>query len=123
MAYCLARQSADTLLVGTTNGIWQYAISSGQVAPLRCSSQGFFTRGMRIQSLTVRPAGVSYTTNEGFFVWERSGASRKVYPSDSTKLNIYTHTYEGDSVYLATMGRGLVILDASARTSRILRTE
>lgn len=122
MAYCLARQSADTLLVGTSNGIWQYALSSGRVAPLQCPREGFFSRGMHVQSLAVTKSGISYTTTEGFFVWNDGGAFQ-AYPADRTKLNIYTHSYKGDSVYLGTKGRGLVILNGASYTGRVLRIE
>src|SRR5690606_11413252 len=40
MAYCVVRQMADTLLVGTYNGIWKYARSSGNVYPLVCPKNG-----------------------------------------------------------------------------------
>ncbi|WP_353129425.1 sensor histidine kinase [Parapedobacter pyrenivorans] len=123
MAYCLARQSADTLLVGTFNGIWKYALSSGRASPLLCPQSGFFSEGMRVLSLAVLETGISYTTTEGFFVWKAAGKCRKIYPADHTKLNIYTHSYEGDSVYLGTKGRGLVVLDASSNTGRSLRME
>ncbi|GGG97204.1 hypothetical protein GCM10007415_35610 [Parapedobacter pyrenivorans] len=123
MAYCLARQSADTLLVGTFNGIWKYALSSGRALPLLCPQSGFFSEGMRVLSLAVLETGISYTTTEGFFVWKAAGTCRKIYPADHTKLNIYTHSYEGDSVYLGTKGRGLVVLDASSNTGRSLRME
>ena len=122
MAYCLARQSTDTLLVGTFNGIWKYALSSGRASPLLCERNGFFSEGMRVLSLVVSETDISYTTTEGFFVW-KSGTCRKVYPADHTKLNIYAHSYEGDSVYLGTKGRGLVVLDTSSNTSRSLRME
>jgi len=123
LAYCVARQSADTLLVGTSNGIWQYAISSGQATPLKSRQHGFFTRGARIQSISVQGGRISYTTNEGFFVWQQQKPLQKVYPRDSSKLHVYAHTYEGDSVYLATKGRGLVVLHPATGSSRILRTE
>lgn len=122
MAYCLTRQSIDTLLVGTFNGIWKYALSSGHTSPLFCQRNGFFSEGMRVLSLVVSEAGISYTTTEGFFVW-KSGTCRKVYPADHTKLNIYAHSYEGDSVYLGTKGRGLVVLDTSSNRGRSLRME
>jgi len=110
MAYCLAEQSADTLLVGTYNGIWKYARKSGRVYPYICPKIGFFSRGMRVQSLSLTESSLTFSTNEGFFLW-RNNQFRKVYPADRSKLNIYTHTQFGDSIYLATKGRGLVITD------------
>src|SRR5690606_22732025 len=55
-------------------------------------------------------SSLTFSTNEGFFLW-RNNQFRKVYPADRSKLNIYTHTQFGDSIYLATKGRGLVITD------------
>lgn len=122
MAYSLVRQSADTLLVGTSNGIWRYAISSGQATPLTCPSNGFFSRRMRVQSIALQAGGISYTTNDGFYSW-KNGTFRKIYPAGDTRLNIYTHVYRDGSVYLGTRGRGLVVLDTAFTESRAIRTE
>jgi len=119
MAYCVAQQSADTLLVGTYNGIWKYARSSGNVYPLICPKSGFFSRGMRIQSIMCSEKGITFTTDEGYFIWQDRDF-RKVYPAGATKLNIYTHTRFGDSVYLATKGRGVVIIDRSGTYVRTI---
>ncbi|PPL03754.1 sensor histidine kinase [Parapedobacter indicus] len=117
MAYCVVQQVADTLLVGTYNGIWKYARSSGNVYPLVCPKNGFFSRGMRVQSISYVGAGITFTTDEGYFNW-RNNQFRKVYPADEAKLNIYSHTQFGDSVYLATKGRGLVVIDRMGHHAR-----
>ncbi|WP_353195546.1 histidine kinase [Parapedobacter defluvii] len=121
MAYCVVQQMADTLLVGTYNGIWKYARSSGKVYPLVCPKSGFFSRGMRVQSIAYSEAGITFTTDEGYFYW-RNNQFRKVYPTDQAKLNIYAHTQFGDSIYLATKGRGLVVTDRSGQHAQIIGT-
>src|SRR5690606_23290607 len=121
MAYCVIQQSVDTLLVGTYNGIWKYARSSGNVYPLVCSKAGFFSRGMRIQSIVYSESSLTFTTDEGYFL-RRNDQFRKVYPVGSTKLNIYAHTQFGDSVYLATKGRGLVVTDRMGYDARTIGT-
>ncbi len=110
MAYCVARQSADTLLVGTYNGIWKYALSTGAVSPLACANSGFFSRGMRVQSIRYHAGELSFTTDQGYFTWQAS-RFRKVYPTSEANLNTYAHAVHGNSVYLATKGQGLVVLD------------
>jgi len=121
MAYCVIQQSADTLLVGTYNGIWKYARSSGNVYPLVCSKTGFFSRGMRVQSIVYSGSSLTFTTDEGYFLW-RNDQFRKVYPVGPSKLNIYAHTQFGDSVYLATKGRGLVVTDRMGYDARTIGT-
>lgn len=122
MAYCLARYSADTLLVGTYNGIWKYARSSGNVYPLICPEAGFFSRGMRVQSMSITGNNVKFTTDEGYFEWAKQQFHKR-YPANSTKLNIYSHVQHGDSVYLATRGQGLIILDSFGRASKTINYE
>jgi len=122
MAYCVVKYAGDTLLVGTYNGIWTYSQSTGEVAPLMCPSSGFFSRGMRVQSITVRKSGVAFTTDQGYFTWQHNHF-QKVYPADRTSLNIYTHIQRGNTVYLATKGQGLIIIGEGEPTSRMIGIE
>src|SRR5690606_29215484 len=122
MAYCVVTYARDTLLVGTYNGIWMYARSTGEVAPLVCPTSGFFSRGMRVQSISVREDGIAFTTDQGYFTWE-GNHFQKVYPVGRTDLNIYTHIRHGDMVYLATKGQGLVVLDNGGSGCRMITIE
>ncbi|GGH30836.1 hypothetical protein GCM10011418_43210 [Sphingobacterium alkalisoli] len=117
MAYCAAVYTADTLLVGTSNGIWKYARSTGVVSPLQDRKGGFFSQRMRIMSLRWHQGILSYTSEDGYFTW-RKGRSQKVYPAAQTKLVVYDHLVLGDSTYLATKGRGLVVLDRNNNPAR-----
>src|SRR5690606_16566981 len=69
MAYSITRMSPDTLLVGTYNGIWKYARSSSRVYPFICSKTGFFSRGMRVQSIDWQGSSLTFTTDQGYFHW------------------------------------------------------
>src|SRR5690606_15883969 len=66
-------------------------------------------------------SSLTFTTDEGYFL-RRNDQFRKVYPVGSTKLNIYAHTQFGDSVYLATKGRGLVVTDRMGYDARTIGT-
>ncbi len=122
MAYCVVNYASDTLLVGTYNGIWKYARQTGEVMPLVCPTSGFFSRGMRVQSLSVHNGGISFTTDRGFFTWE-SDHFRKVYPAGHVDLNVYTHVRHGDTVYLATKGQGLIMIDNRGNASPMINME
>ncbi|TJZ59867.1 hypothetical protein FAZ15_13300 [Sphingobacterium olei] len=110
MAFCMLMQGTDTLLVGTSNGIWRYAITSGTVSPVLDSKIGFFSKGMRIMSMGRKDEALSFTTENGYYLWQ-AGQLQKIYPADDSKLNIYTHLHQGENTYLATKGRGLIVLD------------
>lgn len=118
MAYCLAQQSQDTLLVGTYNGIWKYSRSSGKVYPLLGRDGHFSTRGMRIQSISISDGDIAFTTNEGYFMIQQ-GVFRKIYPRGPDKLNIYAHTVKDGEVYLATKGMGIIKIDAQFRALQV----
>ncbi len=120
MAYCLARYAADTLLVGTSNGIWKYAVPSGRVYPFVGDEQDFFSYGMQILSISIHDGIIGFSTPEGFFEW-RDGEASKIYPQGNYKLNIYAHQYQGDSLYLGTKGRGLIVLDRRTHIGRVIR--
>lgn len=119
LAYCLIEYAPDTVLVGTSNGIWIYERSTGKAVPLVCPASGFFSRGMRVQSISEREGGISFTTDQGYFTWAHN-RFQKVYPVDYTDLNVYAHIRHGSKVYLATKGQGLVVIDDHASTSRII---
>lgn len=118
MAYCLASYTTDTLLVGTYNGIWKYSRATGEVSPLVSPSSGFFSRGMRVQSISVHRNGIAFTSDQGYFDW-KDDHFRKVYPADHTSLNVYAHTQRNGAVYLATKGQGLVIVDGGGDTRMV----
>lgn len=118
MAYCMVNYVADTLLVGTYNGIWKYARSSGEVTPLICPVSGFFSRGMRVQSISLHGGSIAFTTDQGYFIWRRNQL-HKVYPTENTDVNVYAHIQRGDTVYLATKGQGLIVIDGEGRASMI----
>lgn len=122
MAYCVANYTPDTLLVGTYNGIWKYARSTGVVSPLVCPASGFFSRGMRVQSISVLENGIAFTADQGYFDWKNKHF-RKVYPTGRSSLNIYGHIQHGDSVYLATRGLGLIVMDTDGHSSRMVNME
>ncbi|WP_262245402.1 sensor histidine kinase [Parapedobacter soli] len=121
MAYCVVKYAPDTLLVGTYNGLWTYARSTGEVAPLVCPASGFFSRGMRVQSISVHGNRIAFTADRGFFTWERRHF-QKVFPAGNTELNIYAHVQRGDTVYLATKGRGLILI-AGKEPARAITVE
>lgn len=111
MALCISGYHADSLLVGTANGIWRYSKRSGAVSPLTDNKGRFFTQGMRILSLRFDNNSISFTSEEGYYKVERHIA-KKIYPQDNKRLLIYDHLILGTRTYLASKGRGIILLDS-----------
>ncbi|MBE8719299.1 hypothetical protein C4F40_00965 [Sphingobacterium sp. Ka21] len=118
MAFCIVARDADNLLVGTSNGIWNYAVASGTVSPLSDPTIGFFSKGMKILSIGQKDNALSFTTENGYYLW-RTGQLQKVYPVDDSKLHIYAHLHQGEDTYLGTKGRGLIIVDKYDRAKPV----
>lgn len=110
MAYCAIKYEKDTVLVGTANGIWKYALRTGSVAPLGSTKGHIVGEGMLISSLRYRDGILTFTAEDGYFEW-KNALVKKVYPQGDAKLMIYDHVLCEGKVYLATKGRGLVLLD------------
>lgn len=116
MALCMAKYKADTILVGTANGIWKYSRRSGNVQPLTDSRGTFSSEAMRILSIQYTNDIVTFTSEEGYYSFAKN-TFQKLYPQDDTRLLIHDHLKMGDKTYLATKGRGIVLIQAgNART-------
>ncbi|WP_437920478.1 sensor histidine kinase [Sphingobacterium sp. LRF_L2] len=110
MSYCLTSYRKDTLLVGTANGLWKYARSSGTVSPYLDSEGHLLADGMRVLSVRFQNNKLTFTSEDGYFTYAGKTVN-KTYPADRSKLMIYDHVICEGKTYLATKGRGLVLLD------------
>src|SRR5690606_36909593 len=116
LGYCLTPYKDSTLLVGTSNGIWQYDIQTNQAVPLLDTTGLFFTDGKRVLSLRSKHGKLSFSTEGGYFVFD-GHRHRKRYPEGQQQLMIYDHVIDGGKEYLATKGRGVVLLTDSGSRS------
>lgn len=110
MAHCAARLHSDTVLVGTANGIWRYALGSGKVLPLLDKRGKLVGDGMRVLSIRYSDGLLSFSGEDGYFEYRRNMVEKR-YPLDAANLSIYDHVICQGKVYLATKGRGLVVLE------------
>ncbi|NGM67247.1 histidine kinase [Sphingobacterium sp. SGR-19] len=117
LAYCLSPYKETTLLVGTSNGIWQYDTKTNQVAPLLDATGAFFTDGKRILSIRYRGRQLTYSTEDGYYAFDGLRYEKR-YPEGKEQLMIYDHLIDDEKEYLATKGRGMVVLTDSG--SRII---
>ncbi|GHE39898.1 sensor histidine kinase [Sphingobacterium griseoflavum] len=120
MAYCASRFDKETMLVGTANGIWKYTLRSGRVTPLLDRDGRIAGEGMRVLSIRYENGLLSFSGEDGYFVY-RQMRVEKLYPLDHAHLAIYDHVCDQSKVYLATKGRGLVVLDKG--TASVFRVE
>ncbi|MBD1431784.1 hypothetical protein H8B06_03020 [Sphingobacterium sp. DN00404] len=116
LGYCLTPYKEGTLLVGTSNGIWQYDIATNRVAPLLDDAGAFFSDRKRILSIRYRNGRLTYSTEGGYFVFD-GRRNNKRYPQGEQQLMIYDHLTDGGKEYLATKGRGIVVLTDSGSRS------
>lgn len=116
LGYCLSPFKGTTLLVGTSNGIWQYDIKTNQVMPLLDATGVFFSGGKRILSIRYLDGKLTYSTEDGYYLFDGSH-HKKRYPEGRQQLMIYDHLTDQGIEYLATKGRGIVMLtDSGSRT-------
>lgn len=111
MVYSLCHYSDERYLVGTSCGIWIYDKHKGVVSPFRDKTGKVVGWGERVNSIHMRQQVISFTTENGYFEL-LSGHLRKIYPQQGEKLQVYTHTFRHNKVFLATKGKGLVVIDA-----------
>ncbi len=109
MALCLSSYRANQLLVGTANGIWRYDKTNGSVAPLTDDKGRFFSEGLRIFSIQYRDGSIIFTSEEGYHRFSEN-QYQTLYPLDGSKLLIHDLLIVGNKTYLASKGRGLIIL-------------
>jgi signal transduction histidine kinase len=116
LGYCLTPYKGTTLLIGTSNGIWQYDIKTNQAMPLLDGTGTFFSNGKRILSVRYLEEKLTYSTEDGYYVFDGND-NRKRYPEGQQQLMIYDHLKDLGFEYLATKGRGVVVLtDSGSRT-------
>lgn len=122
VAFCVDASVKDTLLVGTSDGIWQYCRPSGKVIPLTDKEGKFYTAGQKILSVARDGPGITFSSDVGFFKAGSNGAM-KVYPSPGENLTVYDHFQDGNRYFLATNGRGLVIIDGLSNEVQSVLTD
>lgn len=116
LGYCLTSYKGATLLVGTSNGIWHYDLQTNQVAPLLDVTGAFFSDGKRILSIRYLDGKLTYSTEDGYYMFD-GHHNRKRYPEEEQQLMIYDHLTDRGLEYLATKGRGIVVLaDSGSHT-------
>lgn len=111
MVYSLCHYRNNSYLVGTSGGLWVYNRDTGLVSPLRDKIGRLVGMGERINSIQVRQQVISFTTDNGYFDY-LAGQVRKIYPLQSERLQVYSHTFYNNKVFLATKGKGLIAIDA-----------
>jgi len=111
MVYSLCQYRDGNYLVGTSCGIWVYDRDTGIVSPLRDKMGKLVGMGERINSIQLRGQIISFTTENGYFEY-LAGGLRKIYPNKREKIQVYSHSFRHNKVYLATKGKGLVAIDA-----------
>src|SRR5690606_37581109 len=90
VAFCVDASVKDTLLVGTSDGIWQYHRSSGTVTPLTDEQGKFYTAGQKILSVARDGPDITFSSDVGFFRAGRRGVV-KLYPAMGENLTVYDH--------------------------------
>ncbi|WP_153848290.1 MULTISPECIES: sensor histidine kinase [Sphingobacterium] len=112
MVYSLCHYRENSYLLGTSCGLWIYNRDTGSVSPLRDNMGKLVGMGERVNSIQVRQQVISFTTENGYFEY-LAGQLRKIYPQKSEKLQVYSHSFRHNKVFLATKGKGLIAIDAS----------
>src|SRR5690606_41935005 len=101
-----------TLLVSTSNGIWQYDLQTNRETPLQDSNGTFFSDKRRVLSILYLNGRMTYSTEDGYYSFDGHHPTKR-YPDGGQQLMIYVHVVDEGKVYLATKGRGIVVLTYS----------
>lgn len=116
LSYCLTAYKGATLLVGTSNGIWQYDLQTNRATPLQDSNGTFFSDKRRVLSIHYLNGRMTYSTEDGYYRFDGHHPTKR-YPEGGQQLMIYDHVVDEGKVYLATKGRGIVVLTDSGSRS------
>lgn len=114
-AFSMCHYQGRKYLIGTYSGIWIYDIDTHIVMPLRDKDGNAIGSGQRISALHCDKLHISFSSEDGYFECN-NGLLHKVYPINGEKLNIFTHTIQGNNVYLATKGKGLIVLNRKTKS-------
>jgi len=114
MVFSLCHYQGSQYLIGTYSGIWIYDLQTKEVFPLRDSNGLAVGIGQRINSLQRINQMISFSSENGYFELS-AGHLQKVYPKSGEKLHVFAHTFRNNKVYLATKGKGLIVLDTEHR--------
>jgi len=110
LVFSLCHYKDRQYLVGTYSGIWIYDLKTHDVFPLKDNGGHIVGAGQKINALKMRNKVATFSSENGYYEFE-AGAVKKVYPYSAEKLNVFTHNFHQGKIFLATKGKGLIVID------------
>ncbi len=111
MVFSLCHYRDNQYLIGTYSGIWIYDLQTKEVVPLRDKNGLAVGIGQRINAVQWSNETLSFSSENGYFELT-AGHLQKVFPQNGEKLNVFAHTFRDNKIYLATKGKGLIVIEA-----------
>lgn len=117
---CLAETATD-FLIGSTNGLWLLDKKSYRLSRFEATADGTQVSDLHVRHIRVISEGrLLLGTNLGLFELDQQTLIKR-YPQ-SGNAGIYKSLAVGDTLWVATQGKGLVAIDAKGRILRAYTT-
>lgn len=111
--FCLAETETD-ILIGSTNGLWLLDKRNHILSRVEAVANGTQLSDLHIRHIRViDDAHFLLSTNLGLFALNQQTLAKR-YPQ-AGNLGVYKSLFSGDTLWMATQGKGLVAMDADGR--------
>ncbi|WP_192579187.1 sensor histidine kinase [Dyadobacter aurulentus] len=118
--FSLAQTDTD-FLIGGTNGLWLLDKKTFVLSRFEASVNGTQVSDLQVRHIRLADGGrVLLSTNLGLFEIDHQTLTKR-YPQ-SGNLGVYKSLVVGDTLWLATQGKGLVAIDGQGRTLQAFTT-
>ncbi len=120
--YVLSLAETDTdFLIGSGSGLWLLDKKSRKLSRFEAASDGAQLSDLHVRHIRVTGKGkILLSTNLGLFELDRQTLTKR-YPR-SGNLGVYKSVAAGDTLWVATQGKGLVAIDAGGQVLQSFTT-